>query len=40
MSEVAGRMSIQEGAKYLERPEEGRAAFCSAACLGSSQRTW
>ena len=24
MSEVAGRMSIQEGAKYLERPEEGR----------------
>jgi len=24
MSEVAGRMSIQEGAKYLERPAEGR----------------
>jgi alanine dehydrogenase len=24
MSEVAGRMSIQEGAKYLERPHEGR----------------
>jgi len=24
MSEVAGRMSIQEGAKYLERPTEGR----------------
>src|SRR6478752_7593921 len=24
MSEVAGRMSIQEGAKFLERPEEGR----------------
>jgi alanine dehydrogenase len=24
MSEVAGRMSIQEGAKYLERPEDGR----------------
>jgi alanine dehydrogenase len=24
MSEVAGRMSIQEGAKYLERPEQGR----------------
>src|SRR5919201_1520316 len=24
MSEVAGRMSIQEGAKYLERPLEGR----------------
>jgi len=24
MSEVAGRMSLQEGAKYLERPQEGR----------------
>jgi alanine dehydrogenase len=24
MSEVAGRMSIQEGAKYLERPQAGR----------------
>ncbi|MFQ5635859.1 MAG: FAD-dependent oxidoreductase, partial [Gammaproteobacteria bacterium] len=24
MSEVAGRMSIQEGARYLERPQEGR----------------
>ena len=24
MSEVAGRMSIQEGAKFLERPFEGR----------------
>lgn len=24
MSEVAGRMSVQEGAKYLERPFEGR----------------
>lgn len=24
MSEVAGRMSIQEGAKYLERPQHGR----------------
>ena len=24
MSEVAGRMSIQEGAKYLERPQKGR----------------
>jgi alanine dehydrogenase len=26
MSEVAGRMSIQEGAKYLERPQEGRGS--------------
>lgn len=24
MSEVAGRMSVQEGAKYLERPQHGR----------------
>ncbi len=24
MSEVAGRMSVQEGAKYLERPQDGR----------------
>jgi alanine dehydrogenase len=24
MSEVAGKMSVQEGAKYLERPQEGR----------------
>ena len=24
MSEIAGRMSIQEGAKYLERPQQGR----------------
>jgi len=24
MSEVAGRMSIQEGAKYLEKPMGGR----------------
>ena len=24
MSEVAGRMSVQEGAKYLERPQMGR----------------
>ena len=29
MSEVAGRMSIQEGAKYLERPEEGRGILLS-----------
>lgn len=27
MSEVAGRMSIQEGAKYLERPMEGRGVL-------------
>jgi alanine dehydrogenase len=24
MSEIAGRMSVQEGAKYLERPQQGR----------------
>lgn len=27
MSEVAGRMSIQEGAKYLEKPMEGRGVL-------------
>ena len=27
MSEVAGRMSIQEGAKYLERPQMGAASY-------------
>ncbi len=27
MSEVAGRMSIQEGAKYLEKPEKGRGVL-------------
>jgi alanine dehydrogenase len=29
MSEVAGRMSIQEGAKFLERPFEGRGILLS-----------
>ncbi len=29
MSEVAGRMAIQEGAKYLERPMEGRGILLS-----------
>jgi alanine dehydrogenase len=29
MSEVAGRMSIQQGAKYLERPSEGRGILLS-----------
>lgn len=29
MSEVAGRMAIQEGAKYLERPQEGRGILLS-----------
>jgi alanine dehydrogenase len=29
MSEVAGRMSIQQGAKYLERPHEGRGILLS-----------
>jgi alanine dehydrogenase len=30
MSEVAGRMSIQEGAKYLERPQMGRGILLAA----------
>ncbi|HEY4760248.1 MAG TPA: alanine dehydrogenase [Thermoguttaceae bacterium] len=29
MSEIAGRMSIQEGAKYLERPQMGRGILLS-----------
>lgn len=29
MSEVAGRMSVQEGAKYLERPQLGRGILLS-----------
>ncbi len=29
MSEVAGRMSLQEGAKYLERPQQGRGILLS-----------
>jgi alanine dehydrogenase len=29
MSEIAGRMSIQEGAKYLEKPIEGRGILLS-----------
>ena len=38
MSEVAGRMSIQEGAKYLERPQRA-AASCWAACRASRRPT-
>ena len=34
MSEVAGRMSIQEGAKYLERPQEGPGHPARRACPG------
>src|SRR5690606_41907703 len=30
MSEVAGRMSIQQGAKYLERPQGGRGILLGA----------
>ena len=32
MSEVAGRMSVQVGAHYLEKAPGRRAASCSAAC--------
>jgi len=31
MSEIAGRMSIQEGAKYLERPQGGRGVLLAGA---------
>ena len=40
MSEVAGRMAIQEGAKYLEMPRVGKGS-CLAACLVSNPpRSW
>ena len=35
MSEVAGRMSVQEGAKFLERPQEGRGIL-----LAGRARAW
>ena len=39
MSEVAGRLSIQEGAKYLERPQQGRGVLLGGSCRpGVSQR--
>ena len=38
MSEVAGRMSIQEGAKYLERPQEV-AEFCWVVFRASNRHT-
>ncbi len=31
MSEIAGRLAVQEGAGHLEKPTAD-AAFCSAAC--------
>ena len=47
MSEVAGRMSIQEGAKYLERPFEGRGILLAgvpgvapATVVGPRRRAW
>ena len=39
MSEVAGRMSIQEGAKYLETTRRWGAASCWAACRAWRRRT-
>lgn len=33
MSEVAGRMAVQEGAKYLEKPLKGRGILLEV-CLG------
>ncbi len=37
MSEVAGRMSIQQGAKHLERPPGGRGAAGRCPGCGPSQ---
>ena len=39
MSEVAGRMAVQVGAQYLERPTAA-AAFCWAACPAWRRPTW
>ncbi|MEZ4455572.1 MAG: hypothetical protein R2882_03330 [Gemmatimonadales bacterium] len=39
MSEVAGRMAVQEGAKYLEKVHGGRGC-CWAACPGWRRPTW
>ena len=36
MSEVAGRMSIQEGAKFLERPFEGRGILLGGGIVGAN----
>ena len=37
MSEVAGRMAVQVGANYLQKPTAA-AACCSAACRGCARR--
>jgi alanine dehydrogenase len=40
MSEVAGRMAIQEGAKYLEMPQGARGS-CLAVCpVSNPPRSW
>jgi len=39
MSEVAGKMAVQEGAKYLEKPMMGRGIL-SAECRGSHRPTF
>ena len=40
MSEVAGRMSIQEGAKYLERPQEGRGILLGGRAGRAPRPRW
>ena len=39
MSEVAGRMAVQDGAHYLERERSAAAASCSAACPACRRAT-
>ena len=40
MSEVAGRMAIQEGAKYLEKPMGGRGVLLGGVAGENLVRYW
>ena len=40
MSEIAGRMAVQEGAKYLEGPQGGRGILLSGLPGVASGETW
>ena len=39
MSEVAGRMSVQEGARFLEKPQGGRGVLLGGVPGGEPART-
>jgi alanine dehydrogenase len=40
MSEVAGRMSVQEGARFLERPQLGRGILLGGISTWTGSGTW